>query len=303
MNVIFITSLGVRMIHEIEPHVFDNQMRFVMPDEGDTVLAYADPRVGAEYHSVVAIDDGNGSLRLPTRADYAKDAAFIYAFSIDEQRFFLLRREKSLCGDVDDPAGFEHIRIGALRGFASDAQAFAAITGFHLHLWYRSNVFCGKCGAILAYSHRERALECRSCGETVYPRISPAIIVAVTDGDRLLLTRYARGTYRARALVAGFIEIGETAEQAVAREVFEECGVRIKNIRYFGSQPWGMSGSLMLGYSAELDGSPEITLQEEELSEAEWVERAQIEDGDDFALGRVLIQRFRKREWPFGPSH
>ena len=290
------------MIHEIEPHVFDNQMRFVMPAAHDTVLAYADPEAGTAYYSVIAIPE-NDTLRLPLREDYPENASFVYAFSIDDQRFFLLRREKSPVDvRMEDPAGYERVRIGALRSFGADAQAFAALTGYHLHLWYRSNVRCGRCGSMLAYSHRERALECRSCGEVVYPRISPAVIVAVTDGDRLLLTRYAHGAYRARALVAGFVEVGETAEQAAAREVLEECGVRIKNVRYFGSQPWGMSGTLMLGYAAELDGDSTITLQEEELAEAEWVAREQIEDGDDYALGREMIKRFKDRSWPFDRS-
>ena len=100
---------------------------------------------------------------------------------------------------------------------------------------------------------------------------SLAIIVAVTDESRLLLTRYARGAYRKRALVAGFIEVGETPEEAVEREVWEECGVRVKNVRYFASQPWGLSGSLMLGFFAELDGDPQITLQDGELDWAGWI--------------------------------
>jgi NAD+ diphosphatase len=280
--------------------VFHNEMRFTVPQEHDTVLAYVPPSPGAEHYAVVAVPDGEGSLRLPVRAEYSQEAAFVYAFSIDDQRFFLLRREKSAAGvRVDDPPGYEAIPIGALRTFGADAQAFAAITGFHLHVWYSNNVRCGRCGKVLAYSHTERALECRSCGQTVYPRISPAVIVAVTDGDKLLLTRYAHGSYRARALVAGFVEVGETAEQAVAREVFEECGVHVKDIRYYGSQPWGMSGTLMLGYVAALDGSPKITLQEDELSEAEWVHRDCIEDGDDYALGREMILRFKNRQWPW----
>ena len=108
----------------------------------------------------------------------------------------------------------------------------------------------------------------------------------------LLLTRYARGAYRKRALVAGFVEIGETAEQAVAREVFEECGVRVKNVRYFGSQPWGLSGSLMLGFFAELDGGSRVELRDGELSWAGWVRRADIGHDDDYAIGRAMIDAF-----------
>ena len=121
------------------------------------------------------------------------------------------------------------------------------------------------------------------------------MIVAVTDGDRLLLTRYAQGHYRKRALVAGFVEVGETPEEAVAREVWEECGLRVKNLRYFASQPWGLSESLMLGFFADLDGDSEITLRDGELDWAGWVPRDKIEDDDDYALGRALINAFLKR--------
>lgn len=288
------------MMHEIEPHVFDNQMRFAVAQPHDTVLSYTPYGAGDPNYAVVAAPQEGASLRLPTRADYPEHAKFVYLFSIDDQRFFLMRREKSDAREpVDDPPGYGRVRIRELRPYGSDTQAFAAMTGFHLHIWYRDNVRCGRCGKTLAYSHDERALECRSCGLTVYPRINPVVIVAVADGDRLLLTRYAHGGYKSWACVAGFVEFGETAEQAVAREVFEECGVRVRNVRYAASQPWGMSGSLMLGFAADLDGDPAITLQVSELSEAAWVPRDEIDDTGDYVLGQDLIRRFKYRKWPF----
>ena len=118
-------------------------------------------------------------------------------------------------------------------------------------------------------------------------------LVAVTNGNQILLTRYANRAYKRYALIAGFTEIGETAEDTVRREVMEETGLRVKNIRYYKSQPWGIDGNLLLGYFAELDGSSEIVLDENELAAAEWADREQLKDMDDsFSLTREMMRVF-----------
>ena len=139
-------------------------------------------------------------------------------------------------------------------------------------------------------------MRCASCGNTIYPRISPAAIIAVTDGDRLVLSKYAGRAYTRYALIAGFTEIGETAEQTVAREVMEEVGLKVKNIRYYKSQPWAFSGSLLLGFFAELDGEDEsITLDTDELSEAGWFTKDEIElEDDNLSLTREMILKFKR---------
>ena len=109
-----------------------------------------------------------------------------------------------------------------------------------------------------------------------YPSVLPAVIVAITNNDRLLLARNAQNVFRFFSLIAGFVEVGETAEQAVHREVLEEVGLRVKNVRYVASQPWGISQSLMLGFAAELDGPDTIRLQESELAEARWFTREEV---------------------------
>lgn len=128
----------------------------------------------------------------------------------------------------------------------------------------------------------------------MFPKISPAIIVAVTDGERLLLTKYAGRRTAAYALVAGFVEIGETAEECVAREVLEETGLHIEHIKYYGSQPWGFDGNLMLGYTARLSGSHKISLDDHELSKAIWLKPEEIPEIPDYSsLTREMIRRFR----------
>ena len=115
------------------------------------------------------------------------------------------------------------------------------------------------------------------------------------DGERILLTKYAGRNNPNYALIAGFTEIGETAEETVMREVYEEVGVRVKNLRYYKTQPWGMASDLLIGYYAELDGDPSITLDRNELSTGLWMDRKDIiiED-EDFSLTREMIVRFAK---------
>lgn len=134
---------------------------------------------------------------------------------------------------------------------------------------------------------------CPSCGKTFYPRIMPAVIVGVKNGDKLLLTRYRTG-FAYNALIAGFTEIGETAEQTVAREVMEEAGIRVKNIRYYASQPWGIANDLLLGYYCQLDGDSTIHMDTQELKYAQWVCREDIElQPDDFSLTNDMMRRFK----------
>lgn len=146
-------------------------------------------------------------------------------------------------------------------------------------------------------SQSERALVCPVCGQTEYPKICPAVIVAVTDGERLLMSRYRGRAYRGYALIAGFVEIGETFEETVRREVMEEVGLKVKNIRYYKSQPWAFTDTEMIGFFAELDGDDRIRLQEDELSEAGWYHRDEIpEDTSLISVGSEMKMAFKHGE-------
>lgn len=214
---------------------------------------------------------------------------YTYLFTVDSERYFLRR---STCAI---PNGFGFLDVKALRHQQTMAQhrLFAAMTGKHLADWYRDTAFCGRCGEEMAHSDRERAQKCPACGYTAYPRIMPAVIVGVKNGDRLLLTRYRTG-FAHNALIAGFIEIGETAEEAAAREVMEEAGIRVKNIRYYKSQPWGVANDLLLGYYCELDGDETIHMDENELKYAQWVSREDIVlQPDNMSLTNEMMTRFK----------
>ena len=198
-------------------------------------------------------------------------------------------------GRLCEGEGFAFIPSRAYRGMGPKEAVFAAAVGESLHRWYGANRFCGRCGRPMADSYTERALVCPDCGLTVYPKICPAVIVAVSDGDRLLLTKYRGRAFKRYALVAGFAEIGEPIEDTVRREVFEETGLRVKNLRFYKSQPWVFTDSLLMGFCCELDGSDEITIQKSELSEAGWYHRGEIPlDYSPISLTGEMIERFRR---------
>ena len=134
----------------------------------------------------------------------------------------------------------------------------------------------------------------------VFPVIAPAVIVGVTDGDRLLMTKYAGRAYKGWALIAGFCEIGETAEETVKREVMEEVGLKATNIRYYKSQPWGIESDLLLGYYCDVTGQREIRLDENELAAARWIRRDEIGDEDrNVSLTAEMIMHFKEHPEDF----
>lgn len=219
----------------------------------------------------------------------------VYLFRVDDAPYFLAE----LRPDFPLPEGFGYAGLRAHRRLRPRHTVFAEMTAWHLYVWYRDNCFCGRCGHPTVHDGKLRMLRCPACGNMIFPKICPAIIVAVTDGDRLLLTKYSNRAHKNYALIAGFTEIGETAEDTVRREVFEEAGVHVKNIRYWNTQPWGVDSDLLLGYFADLDGDAKITMDREELSLAGWYRREEMEIPADCAsMTNDMIRAFIEGRYP-----
>jgi NAD+ diphosphatase len=170
---------------------------------------------------------------------------------------------------VESPAGAVFRNLRTLYGRVSDELFALAGRAAQIVEWDRSHQFCGRCGTPMEYAPGERAKRCPACGLLSFPRLSPAIIVLVERGDEVLLARgtgFPTGMY---STLAGFVEPGESLEQAVHREIFEESGIRLTDLRYFGSQPWPFPHSLMIGFTARYAGG-EIVIDPTEIADARW---------------------------------
>ncbi len=158
--------------------------------------------------------------------------------------------------------------------------------------WYISHRFCGRCGTPTQLDEKDMMLKCPECGQNHYPRIAPAIIVAIRKGDELLMAKHSYHDNIRYALIAGFVEPGEGIEEAVHREVLEEVGVKIKNLEYQRSQSWPFPNSLMLAFTAEYD-SGDIKVDGDEILKAKWFKKDEIiRYGSDISISDWLIQEF-----------
>lgn len=265
------------MIQDIQPRQYHNEYMPREKRDNDIVFIFR----GRE---ILARTEPDGALGFPSGAEVTEEN-LQYLFSIDDQAFFL---------GTEAVTGYGFVSMRALRGCNPKDLCFAGMTAWHLYNWYVGHRFCGKCGCPMTHHETLRALKC-SCGNLVFPVIAPAVIVGVIHEDKILVTRYAGREFKGLALIAGFCEIGETAEDTVRREVMEEAGLRVKNIRYFASQPWGFASNLLLGYYAELDGSDEVHIDEEELQSAVWVSRTELEPvvENRLSLTGTMIEGFR----------
>ena len=158
--------------------------------------------------------------------------------------------------------------------------------------WYISHKFCGRCGAMTQVDEKDMMLKCPKCGQVHYPRIAPAIIVAIRNEDKLLMAQHSYHDSIRFALIAGFVEPGESMEEAVHREVLEEVGIKIKNLNYKKSQSWPFPNSLMLAFEAEYE-SGEIKVDGDEIVKAKWFKKDEIiRYASDISISDWLIQEF-----------
>jgi NAD+ diphosphatase len=169
----------------------------------------------------------------------------------------------------EPPAGWVWQNLRVLFGVLDDSLFALAGRALQLIDWDRTHQFCGACGAATQAKIEERSRQCPDCGLVVYPRIAPAVMCLARRGSQLLLGRSPRFPEGMYSALAGFVEPGETLEQCVEREVREEVGIRVRNLRYFGSQPWPFPHSLMIAFHAELD-SGEICVDRVEIEDAQW---------------------------------
>ena len=264
------------MLHEIEPKL-NNAYMPLTPVSGDFAVCFRD--------DCLLLAGDADEIRFPSVGE-ARTAGH-YLFSVGADRYF--------SAEADALGGYAWRDAAFLRFAAPKERAFAAVTALHLLRWYRDHRFCGRCGREMRHSEAERAMVC-DCGNLVYPRICPAVIVGVLHEGHICLTKYNRPNAR-WALVAGYTEIGETLERTVTREVKEETGLTVTDVTYYKSQPWGLSGSLLAGFFCRVSGNPAIRVDHKELKEGRWFAPEEINFPDDgFSLTRAMIEAFRTGE-------
>ena len=276
------------MIHEIFPHKFDNHFVIVNDiAENDYVLQYNE-------RALLLKVNGDG-FELPQKKDLSAivdTSNSTFLFSLNEVHCFLIWDETKVINDR-----FEYKEISSLRVLKPQEVAWVGIVGFQLQNWYLENKFCGKCGSKTKEKPDERAIVCPSCGTLVFPKISPAIIVAILCKDKILLAHNANFEEKRYSLVAGYADVGESLEETVMREVKEEVGLEVKNIRYYKSQPWAFSGSLMIGFTAEAEDNQAISPDMVEITDASWFSRDNLPNHPPkVSIAGEMIEKFEKGE-------
>ncbi len=271
------------MIQEIEPHKYRVEFEPREPKNDDILLVFKG--------SNVLVRNEGGETLFPSAGSFALKESPVFLFGMDERAVYMAEADENAVFE-----GFEFVPPEYFREAKPQWAAFTGITAIQLHRWYSNNKFCSKCGGSLVHGSSERSLVCADCGRTIYPSISPCVIVAVTEGDRLLLTKYSpkHSKYSRYTLIAGYNEVGESLEDTVRREVMEEVGLRVKNIKYFKNQPWSFSDTLLVGFFCEIDGNNIPHIDENELSEAVWFGREELPECKSLiSLTNTMIEHFR----------
>jgi NAD+ diphosphatase len=275
-----------RLPFSIASHGFEPAMDFRVRDD-------ASDRICAIAKGCLIVRNGKNGVVLPRKTDLGNIGM---APAIRMRLGTLHGHHYSAWGlpaAPELPANLTLEGLRAMHGVLDDESFHIAGYALHLTDWFADNRYCGCCGAAMAPTAGDRALTCSACDHVRYPRIAPAIIVAVTRGNRLLLARSGRFPgQRMFSVLAGYVEPGETLEECVRREVQEEVGVRVRDIRYFGSQAWPFSGSLMIGFTAAYD-SGRIRADGSEILEAHWFPPDRLpEIPRKISISRQLIDWF-----------
>ncbi|WP_373883296.1 NAD(+) diphosphatase [Acinetobacter pittii] len=216
------------------------------------------------HHQQLLVDQ---NLQLPKVEKLASDLLFTH----DEQ---VIARD--LLAEEPIPEGLQLVPIRQLITSWSKEQFLQASRAVQLLEWRRNHKFCSHCGHPTEVHPTEYAMVCPSCRYHQYPRVNPCIITVITRGDdEILLAKSVHNKTNMYGLIAGFVEVGETLEEAVQREAFEEVGLKLKNIQYMSSQPWPFPSNLMVAFRAEYE-SGEIKLQEEEIADAQFFKIDQL---------------------------
>ena len=253
--------------------------------------------------------------KILCREEYTNDLAVFIHISNDQNLSSLIQKQKARAikfgkykgkdciliylTDINDmrEEALENWNFKKLRSFyniePSDWFIIAGLA-YQISQWDNDHIYCGRCGAFYQFSESEFSKKCEKCGSILYPQISPAIIILIRKGKKILLASNTRFPDEMYSLIAGFANVGETLEECIIREVKEEVGINIKNIQYINSQPWPFPNSLMLGFMADWD-SGEIVCDGKEINDAKWFsidELSTVSLPSSVSIARKIIDMF-----------
>lgn len=279
--------------------------------------AWADPRtkvlIVQDGQALVTTRDGQLELVFVSPAKVPEGTRYFLGVDADGIAYFgVSGAVEGEPGNRSDSAAAKPMALRQAGALLSDRDAGLMVHAVALAYWHETHTHCPRCGTPTVPAPAGHLTTCPKDGTEHFPRLDPAVIMLVIDSDdRLMLARNALWPRGRMSVVAGFVEPGESAEHAVAREVYEETSVVVGQVRYLGSQPWPMPRSLMLGYEAKAAGGQRITVDEDEIGEARWFSRAElraaIESGElgiapNSSIARRLIEYWYGGELPDGPS-
>lgn len=273
------------MINSIFPHKFDNQYHnYTIVNDNDYIFYF-------KGNSLLLEINGD-EYKFPGKKELFGEANVTgssFLFSFNDKPCFLV-------WDIPQITNrYTYKEINLFRKFKQREIAWLSMVAFQLMNWISSNKYCGKCGSKTEEKRDERAIICPICNTIVYPKISPAIIVAIICNDKILLAHNSNFANNWYSLLAGYADIGESLEETVIREVKEEVGLDVKNIRYCKSQPWPYSGSLMIGFVAEADEMQPIQVDNMEINEAAWYTRENLPNHPpNISISGEMIELFEK---------
>ena len=279
--------------------------------------AWADPRtkvlVVRDAQALVTTRDGQLELVFVPSAQAPEGTRFLLGVDADGTAYFgVSGAVEAEPGNRSDSAAAKPMALRQAGALLSDRDAGLMTHAVALAYWHESHTHCPRCGTPTVPAPAGHLTTCPKDGSEHFPRLDPAVIMLVIDpDDRLMLARGALWPPGRMSVVAGFVEPGESAEHAVAREVYEETSIVVSQVSYLGSQPWPMPRSLMLGYEARAKGGQQIAVDQEEIGEARWFSRAELRAAIDAgeigvapssSIARRLIEYWYGEELPDGPA-
>lgn len=245
---------------------------------GDGLLTQLDQKQLTLPSSTI-IDDFDATLILSKYRFFSDDAA----------NYYLIETTPS----ISAPHGYDFVTLRESKDHYGEHLYTLALQSYQLLNWQRSHKFCGVCGTKFNAMKANRSLSCPACNNLLFPHTSTAVIIAIIKEGQLLLAHNANFPEGLYSLIAGFVEMGESFEQAAHREIYEEVGIKVKNLKYFDNQPWPFPNSTMVGYFAEYD-SGEIQVDGTEILDAHWYtpeEFPLLPSG--YSIARRLIESFK----------